>query len=99
MGRFRRVGRWVGWALLVCALLAFGGALQPWIMGAAFKALALGQLWYHLDGASLNAVQAFIQRYLHPAIWEIGFTPFLLLPAWGFFGGLGGGLAWFLRRG
>ncbi len=97
--RLRQAGRGLGWALLVCALLAFGGGLQPWVGGGAFQALALGELWYHLDAASLNALQAFVQRYLHPVIWEVGALRLLLLPAWAVFGVVGGALAWLLRRG
>ena len=97
--RIRKAGRYLGWGLLVAALLAFGGGLQSWIAGGNFRAFALGELWYHLDAGSLNALQAFIQRYLFPVIWELGFTPLLLLPAWVVFGSVGGILSWFLRRG
>ncbi|MCE2509364.1 MAG: hypothetical protein J4G10_00020 [Alphaproteobacteria bacterium] len=94
----RRAGRTLGWGFLVVALLALGGGLQPWVKGDAFMPLALGELWYRLDVGSLNFLQAIVQRYLHPAIWEYGVTPVLLQPAWVVFGILGGLLAWFLRR-
>ncbi|MGB1548252.1 MAG: hypothetical protein ACPHIA_06960 [Alphaproteobacteria bacterium] len=94
----RRMGRALGWVFLVMALLALGGALQPWIKGDGFTSLALGELWYRLDVGSLNFLQAIVQRYLHPAIWEYGMTPVLLRPAWLVFGVAGGLLAWFLRR-
>ncbi len=96
--RIRKAGRYLGWVFLVLALLAFGGALQPWIQGEAFASLALGELWFRLDTGSLNALQASVQRYLHPTIWEYGATPVLLQPAWLVFGVIGGLLAWFLRR-
>ncbi|PCJ61094.1 MAG: hypothetical protein COA65_02440 [Rhodospirillaceae bacterium] len=96
--RIRKAGRYLGWGLLVAALLAFGGGLQGAIAGGSFQAFGLGELWYHLDAGSLNALQAFIQRYLFPVIWELGFTPVLLLPAWVVFGTVGGTLSWFLRR-
>ena len=42
---------------------------------------ALGALWYELDRMSLNAFQAFVQRYLHPAIWDPFISFLLRLPA------------------
>lgn len=96
--RIRKAGRYLGWAFLVLALLAFGGALQPWILGEAFASLDLGELWFRLDAESLNSLQASVQRYLHPTIWEYGAMPVLLQPAWFVFGVVGGLLAWFLRR-
>ena len=43
---------------------------------------AAGQLWFALDSGSLNAFQAVVQRYLHPALWENAIVPLLLRPAW-----------------
>ncbi|MEW5704798.1 MAG: hypothetical protein AB1781_09490 [Pseudomonadota bacterium] len=96
--RFRQAGRVLGWALIVLALLSLGGALQPWVMGNAFKSLALGELWYQLDAGSLNFLQAIVQRYVHPWLWDYGFLQLLLLPAWVVFGGVGVLLARAFRR-
>lgn len=54
------------------ALIFYGEASGP---------TALGALWYDLDRGSLNAVQAFVQRYLHPAIWDPCIAFLLRLPA------------------
>lgn len=35
-----------------------------------------------MDSASLNSTQAFIQRYLHPDIWDQAIVPLLQRPAW-----------------
>lgn len=43
----------------------------------------MGRLWFALDSASLNLVQAVVQRYIHAGLWDSIFVPYLLLPAWG----------------
>ena len=32
--------------------------------------IALGQLWFDLYRSSLNLVQAVVQRYIHPFLWD-----------------------------
>ena len=51
------------------------------VQGVASGPEALGALWYRVDPAGLNATQAFVQRYLHPAIWNPGITTLLRWPA------------------
>jgi hypothetical protein len=41
-----------------------------WIETKQWAPLALGQLWYDLNRSSLNLVQAVVQRYLHPYLWD-----------------------------
>ena len=43
---------------------------------------SLGDLWGKLSVPSLNLMQAIVQRYLHPALWDLVFVTILLLPAW-----------------
>ena len=31
---------------------------------------AFGQTWYDFDRASLNSLQALVQRYVHPYLWD-----------------------------
>lgn len=82
----RRVARLlcqaVGWGLVVLALLAGGSELAMSIQSGGWEPYRLGQAWASIDLASLNLVQAVVQRYLHPAIWDPGIIMFLLLPAW-----------------
>ncbi len=42
----------------------------------------LGQLWFEIDNGSLNLVQAVIQRYIFPELWDPVIVSMLLLPAW-----------------
>jgi hypothetical protein len=44
--------------------------------------IALGQLWYELNRSSLNLVQAVIQRYIHPFLWDSIIVTILL--SWAF---------------
>jgi len=50
---------------------------------------SLGEHWYNIDAASLNAAQAGIERNLAPFLWDPVITTILLLPAWVVVGGLG----------
>ena len=58
---------------------------------------SLGQLWYTLDRASLNAAQAGIQRHVWPPLWDPILITALRAPAWPTFAVLGLGLAWLFR--
>jgi hypothetical protein len=41
-----------------------------WIDTKHWAPIALGQLWFDLDRSSLNLVQAVVQRYIHPFLWD-----------------------------
>ncbi|MDA1101493.1 MAG: hypothetical protein O2967_21230 [Proteobacteria bacterium] len=82
MGKTRTVGRMLGWLLLALALMAAGAEAVASLRAGAWQPLTLGQLWYDLDRGSLNLVQALVQRYLHPAIWDPGVIAVLQWPAW-----------------
>lgn len=42
---------------------------------------AIGDIWYNLHASSLNLVQAMIERYLWPPLWDPLMTTILLWPA------------------
>ena len=70
-----------GLAILSFAVLAFD--LTNGFSGAGlFGFVTLGDLWARINGASLNLVQAIVQRYLLPALWDPMLVTVLLLPAW-----------------
>lgn len=71
----------VGNVFVILAAAALGVGVWLWLSGRDV-AQAAGQLWYDLDKASLNLVQAVVQRYVHPAVWDSVFVPWLLLPGW-----------------
>ena len=64
------VGRVIGWIALLAgaAVLVRDGLV--WIDTKHWAPIALGQLWYQLNRSSLNIVQAVVQRYIHPFLWD-----------------------------
>ncbi|MDA0655911.1 MAG: hypothetical protein O2912_05835 [Proteobacteria bacterium] len=73
----RMIGRGFVFVGLLFAILGAG----LWIYGADIT-LSAGKLWYDLDSASLNTVQALIQRYIHPGLWDSVVVPLINRPAW-----------------
>jgi nitrate reductase gamma subunit len=67
--------------LILLALVLFGLGVWLWLAGYDVT-LATGQVWYELHASSLNLIQAVVQRYLHPAIWEVAAVPILLRAFW-----------------
>ncbi len=76
------VGRVVGWLLIVLAVAAAGHEGITSLDAGAYDKLAFGELWAKIDIASLNLVQAVIQRYVWPWLWDGVILNLLLLPAW-----------------
>ena len=76
------VGRVVGWLLIVLAVAAAGHEGITSLDAGAYDRLAFGELWAKIDIASLNLVQAVIQRYVWPWLWDGVILNLLLLPAW-----------------
>ena len=69
--------------LFACgAMIALGGDIWQAAASGGWQPQALGQIWFSLDSGSLNLVQAVIQRYLHPWLWDPAFVQLLLWPAW-----------------
>jgi hypothetical protein len=64
------VGRVIGWIVLLAGAAALVRDLLVWIDTKHWAPLALGQLWYDLNRSSLNVVQAVVQRYIHPFLWD-----------------------------
>ena len=92
------VGRVAGWLLAGLALLALGAELVASLEAGSYRGLALGELRYALDVASLNLVQAVVQRHLWPALWDPVLVSVLQWPAWISFGLVAGALLLLCRR-
>jgi len=76
------VGRLIGWLFILGALFLLGAEAVASLQAGAYQGLALGQVWFTLDVASLNLAQAVIQRYLHPALWDPVMIELLTWPGW-----------------
>ncbi len=82
------VGRAIAWILLALAVIVGAhDALNYWQTGT-YDPLQLGTVWYQVHRGSLNLVQAVIERYVHPAVWQDVIFPVLVWPAWLVLGGL-----------
>jgi hypothetical protein len=70
--------------LWICALALLGLVLDGVHSIAAneFVIKSLGETWFKFDNASLNLVQAVIQRHLHPLIWDPTIQTILTMPTW-----------------
>src|ERR1700745_3479314 len=64
------VGRLIGWVFFLAGAAVLVRDLLVWFDTKTWAPIALGQLWYQLNRSSLNLVQAVIQRYVFPFLWD-----------------------------
>jgi hypothetical protein len=64
------IGRLIGWIVLLAGLSVLVRDGLVWIDTAHWAPIALGQLWFDISPSSLNLVQAVVQRYIHPFLWD-----------------------------
>jgi len=64
------VGRVIGWIGLLAGASVLVRDLLAWFDTKHWMPIALGQLWYDLNRASLNLVQAVVQRYISARLWD-----------------------------
>ena len=76
------IGRALAWILLVLAVIVGGHDALTYLKTGTYAPTELGALWYQFDRGSLNLVQAVIERYIHPILWQDLIFPFLVWPAW-----------------
>ncbi len=75
-----------GLLLLLGALGAAAWQFQFWAQTGRYVPVALGQMWFNLDPPSLNLVQAVIERYVWPPLWDPVLLTILRGPAWAVLG-------------
>jgi|TARA_R110002072_G_scaffold163397_1_gene316023 hypothetical protein len=75
------IGRILGWLFVGGAFVILGYDLLQFLGSQSWNVLLLGELWFKLDAGSLNLVQAVIQRYIFPALWDPVIVTVLLWPA------------------
>jgi hypothetical protein len=82
--------RWLGgWAILVAIIALVNDVTHTYQAGARLAFASLGKDWYALSPATLNALQAGVERHVHPALWDPVLLGVLKTPAFLVFGGLG----------
>ena len=85
----KTVARLSGLLLLISALLVLGADLAAAGRDADGEFMSLGALWFNLHAGSLNVVQAVVERYIWPPLWDQILFPVLQWPAALVFGVLG----------
>ena len=87
------VGRLIGRLFWGLAFTAAGAEFVRSLAAAAWKPLALGEVWHtadvYLRTASLGLLQAGIQRHVHEGLWDPVAITMLLWPAWAYAAVLG----------
>lgn len=77
------------WSLLA-AMIAFAIDATTSMAGAdGWTNTPLGEYWYKIHPASLNSLQAGIERHVHPYLWDPIVFRIIQAPAWLVFGILG----------
>ncbi len=75
------VGRVLAWLFIALGLGVFAWDVWVFLNRGLVQMTALGQLWYWAHPGSLNLVQAVIERYVHPFLWDPVIISVLLTPA------------------
>lgn len=74
---------WItGQLFIALGFIMLGSDIVNAIDNGHFHAEELGALWFRIDASSLNVIQALIQRYIWPELWDPAITTVLLWPAW-----------------
>ena len=76
------IGRLIGWTFFLAGVAVLVRDMLVWIDTKHWVPIALGQLWFDLDRSSLNLIQAVVQRYIHPFLWDPVIVSILL--CWAF---------------
>ena len=76
--------RFIGWLFILTGLGVAIWEIWRFFQTGEFANYSLGQIWFMIDRASLNLVQAGIQRNLFPELWDPGIVTLLEIPAWAF---------------
>jgi hypothetical protein len=80
-GGRRMIGRFLAWLFIAFGVGVFAYDVWVFLNSGAVRLTALGQLWYWIHPGSLNLVQAVVERYIHPFLWDPVIINVLLAPA------------------
>ena len=64
------IGRLIGWIFFLAGLSVLVRDGLVWIDTKHWAPISLGQLWFDFSRSSLNLIQAVVQRYIHPFLWD-----------------------------
>ena len=94
---FKVIFRLFGILFLVLTVITIVLDMTRSIADSAIVWTALGKEWFDFSASSLNLMQAVIQRYVHPTIWDPVIVNILLMPSWAVFAALAAIFLWFGR--
>ncbi len=77
----RLVGCSLGWFLGLAALAVAGWELLAPNAAVGYDLRPAGELWYRLAPGSLNLLQAIVERYIWPPLWDPAIVGILQFPA------------------
>jgi len=77
----RRISCLIGCFFALCALAVAVWEVLGRAEGEPLSLRPAGELWYRVDVASLNLVQAVIERYIWPPLWDPVIATVLQWPA------------------
>lgn len=83
---------WIARLFLVLAAAILAWELSEATDVGEWRLFVFGEVLFRLAPESLNLVQAIIQRYLFPWLWDPAIQTALLWPAWPVLGGVGAAL-------
>ncbi|MFO0996931.1 MAG: hypothetical protein U1F33_09625 [Alphaproteobacteria bacterium] len=75
-----RILRWFGWILLLGAIASVVSDAIASMASGRFALRPMGELWFSLSPSTLNLVQAVVQRYIDPDLWDNVIFPVLNWP-------------------
>ncbi len=71
----------LGWLLILAALAVAGWEMLAPNPAVGYDLRPAGELWYSLAPGSLNLLQAIVERYIWPPLWDPAIIGILQLPA------------------
>ena len=80
--------RLLGYLVLALAFIAAVVDASKSVAAGKLLLTPLGQAWFDLHASSLNLIQALVQRYVAPVLWDPVMVSILLLPSWAVFGAI-----------
>jgi hypothetical protein len=91
-------GRLIGWVFVLAGMIVVIRDAVLWHETGTFRLSSGGEIWFQAHRDSLNLLQAVVQRYLTPVIWDPGIQTVLLWPAMATLVGIGLFLLLLFRR-
>ena len=81
--------RLLAWVLLILAMVALVSDITRVAGGAPLVSTTIHSYWKNVSPQTLVASAAFVQRQLHPLVWDALVMRVLLLPLWFSIGAIG----------